>query len=170
MKTMITLLAGLLLIVNSANAQQETQPLIALPVNPASEQVQVDGPSKELVACEMILDGQSDLPQGNAFQNRTSLAQQQLKTRPREYNHDNNSLSRGQKVGMILAIPGAIATAVGVVLIATDDTKRTSGGGYGSFDISDQVAAGLVLVLVGAPLLVSGGITLLVSSISKSRR
>lgn len=176
MKTMITLLASLLFIVKIANAQQDSQTPIGLPENPGSEQIQVDGSSDALVPNEMILGGQSNLPQGIEFQNKTSLVQKRFNARPRsEYNHNknNNGLSRGQKVGVLLIIPGAIATTAGAVLIGTDDTKKTSSSSFGSGfygNTSDQVLEGAYLMVVGVALLASGGITLLASSIAKSRR
>lgn len=164
MKTMITFLAGLLFIVNSSGAQQETQTLIALPVNPAAEQAQVDGPSNELVACEMILGGQSNLPQGIAFQDKTSLAHQQSKARPHsEFIKNGGGLNRRQRTSIGLLIGGAIPIIIGSVMISTVDSKDTNEWG------NSQGMAGALLVLAGTPFVIIGGVNLLVSSIRKAR-
>lgn len=168
MKTVITFLVILLFIVSSSSAQQVTHSQITLLVNPALEKNQIEASSIELEPNAIISDEQAIQQQINVFQNKSAITHKHSDASFRLGFYRNESrLSKGQKVGLGLTVSGVLATTIGVVLIKTD-TYTPSNGGWG-IDISEQSFAGAMLVVVGVPLMLSGGITLLASSIKKSR-
>lgn len=169
MKTIITFLVSLLFIVSISSAQQVTHSQITSSANPAIEKIHIEASSIELEPNAIISDEQAIQQQNNVFQNKSAITQQHSNASLRlGYYGNESSLSKGQKVGLVLAVSGVVATTIGVVLIKTD-TYVSKGGGYGSYDISAQSYAGGMLTVIGIPLMISGGITLLASTIKKSR-